>query len=137
MLDVLPGPELTDDVDRLLEHLEPLRRGGPTFAGHVFVEVLPRPHAEEESAGHHGGGRRGRLCDERRMHPDQRTRDAGPDTHPVRHRGDATQDAPHEGALALPRDPGMEMVRDQREREPRSLGGRRMPDQLGRLVLLS
>src|SRR5262249_8115441 len=50
---------------------------------------------------------------------------------------DGPDHAPHEGALALPVDPRMEVIGDQPERETALLGEPREPHQLARAVLLA
>src|SRR5207248_9522479 len=51
--------------------------------------------------------------------------------------GDAAEHAPHERALALLVDPGMEVIGDHGEREARVLGPHRRVDQRVRAVLLA
>ena len=46
---VLAGEELAHQVDRLLEHLEPLVGAGPAVAQDVLVQVLAGADAEEEA----------------------------------------------------------------------------------------
>ena len=104
----------------------------------MLVQVLAGADAEEEPAGQHRRRRRGRLGDDRRMDPDGRARDAGADDADVSVAcAIAAEDGPHERALALAIDPWMEVVRDQREREPRLLGRCRVLDEIERRMLLA
>ena len=70
---------------------------GPVIAEHVLVEVFAGPHAEEEAAGHERSGGGGRLGDDRRVDPDRRAGDAGPDAQPFGGLGQGAEDTPHEG----------------------------------------
>ena len=133
----LAAPEQSHDLDGLFEHLEPLAGGGPAVAEDMLVEVLARPHTEEESPRHHVGGRRRRLGHDCGVDPDRRTGDAGPEPQLVRRGGDAADHAPDERALPLPLDPGMEVVGDQCEREAVLLRAPRMAEEVERAMLLA
>jgi hypothetical protein len=129
-------PQQADDLDRLLEHLDPLVGRGPARAGDVLVEVLARADAGEEAARHERlGGRRG-LRDDRGVDPDQRARDPGAEAEALRRAGDPADHAPYERAVPLLRDPWVEVVGDQAEAEARLLGRRRVGDEVARPVLL-
>ncbi len=71
------------------------------------------------------------------MHAHRRARHAGADAQALRGVRDAADHAPHERALPLPVDPGMVVVGDQPEAEPRVLGHRRVADQVVGTMLLA
>ena len=129
-------PQLADHADRLLEHLEPFLVAGPPVAQDVLVQILARPHAEEEAAGHELRARRGRLRDDRRVQAHRRARDSRTQDQRVGRLRDCADRAPHEWALALGVQPRMEVIGDEREAEARLLGTTRIGDELGRRQLL-
>ena len=71
--------QLADDLDRFLEHLEPLVGPRPAVAEHMLVEILARADAEEEASIQQHLCRRGGVGDDRGMDADQRARNSGPD----------------------------------------------------------
>ena len=133
----LTTPEEAHYFDRFLEHLAPNRRSGPALSENVLVQILARPHAQEEAARQHRGrGGRG-LRDDRGVEAHRRARDARADDELIRGERDPTEGGPDERALALSVDPGVEVVRDEREREARLLGACRIPDEVEGTVLLA
>ena len=108
-------PEETDDFNGLFEHLEPDVDVGPVRSQDVLVQVFAGAHAEEKASGQHRRRRCGGLCDHRRMDPDQRAGDAGPQPQPAGGLSDRPDDRPHKWTLPLPLGPWVEVVRDQRE----------------------
>ena len=84
-------PELAHHLHRLAEHLATDEGRRPPVSEHVLVEVLPGADAEEEPSRQHRRARRGRLRDDRRVHPDHRARHPCPDPQPLGLHGDATE----------------------------------------------
>ena len=118
------APQQPDDLDCLLEHLEPHVRRRPTRADDVLVEVLAGADAEKEASGHQRGRRGGCLCNDRRVTADDRAGHAGSELEAMRRLGDAPDDRPDEGALTLSVDPGMKVVGDEGVLEAALLGPR-------------
>jgi hypothetical protein len=71
------------------------------------------------------------------MDPDRGTRHAGPDPEAIGDLSDPTDHRPDERALALFVDPGVEVIRDETERETRLFGFRRVADQVLRSMLFT
>jgi hypothetical protein len=133
---VVAAPELRDDLERLVEHLEPLVGPRPARAGDVLVQRLAAADAEEEPSFHQERGGGSRLSDDRRVDADQRAGDgrAQPETlRPLRDRADH---APDERAVSLRIHPRVEVIGDEDVREARVLGAARVLDELRRRVLL-
>src|SRR5438477_7238578 len=130
-------PEEPDHGDSLFEHLLADVRRRPSAANDVLVEVLTCPNAEEETILEHEGDGGGGLRDDRRVDAYTRARDARADAKPFRGLRDSAEDRPHEGALPLRVDPGMEVVGDQSEGEAGLLGLRREFDERARAVFLT
>ena len=119
---VAAAEQLADDLDSLLEHLEPLVGARPAVAEHVLVQVLAGADAEEEAPSEQRLGRRCGVGDDRRVQADQRAGHRGADPDPVRRLGDRAEHAPDERAVALRVDPRMDVIGDQREREAGRFG---------------
>lgn len=83
----------------------------------VFVEVLSRPHAEHKASRQQRGRSRGCLSNNSRVHPDEWARHASAYPQPLSRLGNAADDAPHKGALALLGNPGMIVIREHGKRE--------------------
>jgi hypothetical protein len=130
-------PQGSDHVDRLLEHLQADVGDRPAIAEHVLVEVLSRSHSQKEPSGQHRRTRGGCLSDDRGMDPDRGTGHAGPDPEAVGDLSDPPDHRPDEWALALFVDPGVEVIRDEAERETRLFGSRRVADQVLRSMLFA
>ena len=107
------------------------------MAENVLVEVLARADSEKESARQHRRSGRGCLGDDRRMDAHGRARDARSDADSLGTGGDPAEDAPHERAVPLPVDPGMEVIRDESEAEARLLRAYRVPHEIEGRVLLA
>jgi hypothetical protein len=133
----LSFPELPDQLDRFLEHLEPDARRRPAIPVNVLVQILTRPDSQEEPALEHRPDGRRSLSDDRRMHTDQRARDTGADAHSLCRDCDAAEHAPDEGTLPLVVDPRMEVIGDQREREPSFLCVSRILHEVQRLAFFA
>src|SRR5829696_8798870 len=133
----LAGPQLADDLDGLLEDVEPVAGRRPAVAEYVLVEVFPGPDAKEEAALHHHRGGGARVGDDRRVHPNRRAGDARPEAQPLGGLGNAAYDGPYERALTLTVDPRMKVIGDEGEREPRLLRPRGVADELRGPVLLA
>ena len=109
----------------------------PSRADDVLVEVFPRPDPEEETARHEGGGGGGGLGHHGRMNAKAGTRHGRSQPEPARGVRDSSDHAPHEWALALPVDPGVIVIRDEREREPALLRSLCVLDQGQRRLLFA
>src|SRR2546423_13058155 len=107
-----PLPEAADEGYGLFQHGAPCRSWRPGVAEEVLVEVLPRPHAKHKAPWQQRGRSCSRLRDDGRMHPDEWARHASAHPQPRSRLGDATDDAPHKGALALLSEPGMIVIRE-------------------------
>ena len=134
---LLPAlPERADDLDGLLEHLQPHVGLGPAVAEDVLVERFAAADAEREPpVVQDAAGRRG-LSDDRRMDPDRRTGDAGGDGQ-ARGRAERADHGPHEARVALLVVPGVVVVGDPERVEAGLLGLLGLLDQLARVVLLA
>jgi hypothetical protein len=109
--DLLARPQSTHHLDRFLQHLQTLVRGGPAIAQHVLVQVLAGADTQLELAVQHDRRGGGSLGDDRRVDAHGGTRDRG--GHGQRRGGgDGTDDAPHERAVALLVEPRVEVVGD-------------------------
>ena len=131
----ITGPECPDDLDGLLEPLGADLVFRPALSGHVLVEALAGPDAEHEASGHHA--RRGRcgLRDDRRVDALGRARDPGAEADALGGGRDATDDRPHERAVALSVDPWVIVVRDAHVVEAGRLRRTRIGDE-GRGIML-
>jgi hypothetical protein len=132
MVHELTRPQLADHLDGLPKHRPPIVRAWPSAPGHVLVQPLPGAHTEEESILEHRASRGSGLRDDRRVHPYGRAGHRGAHFELVGHGRDASQDGPHEGALALGVDPGMEVIGDRGEIEADLFGSGRVGEELGR-----
>ncbi len=101
------------------------------------LRFSPVPTPRKNRPGHHRRARGRGLRHDRRVDPDRRTGDSRTEPQAFGRVRDPADHRPDEGALTLPVDPGMEMVRDQRELEPRLLGSPRARDEGVRRVLLA
>jgi len=110
-------PEEADERYGLLQHGAPCRPRRPVVTEDVFVEVLPSPHAKHKASWQQRGRRRGCLGDDSGVHPDERARHSSAHPQPLSRLGNAADDAPHKGTLALLGDPGMIVIREHGKRE--------------------
>ena len=129
MRHVIASPELAHEGDRFLEHVETLVRGRPLRAGHMLIQVLSGPDAQEKTAGHQAGGSRSCVRDDRRMHTDERAGHARAEAELGSDAGDARDHRPDESAVSLIVRPRMDVVGDQAEAQSRLLGELRVADQ--------
>jgi hypothetical protein len=130
MGDAVSLPQLPDDLNRLFEHFEPDICRGPAIAEHMLVERLPAAHAPGEPTLEETGSRSGGMRIDGRVDADGGAGDPDPYLEPLRSGGQCPEDRPDERAVPLLADPGVEMIRDRNEVEPRLLGGDRDLDQL-------
>jgi len=110
-------PELPDDLDRLNQHCLPELDRRPSIAEDVLVEILAGADAKKKSSRHHRGGRSCRLRDDRWMNPENRASDTGTEPKPRRRMGNAADRSPNKGGMALPANPRVEVIRNERIRE--------------------
>jgi hypothetical protein len=137
MSDDLPLPQLANDFDRLLEHLESLAGGWPALTENVLVEVFPGAEPEHEAAGHHvRDGRRG-LGNVPRVEAQDGTCHACAYGDSLRLARDRAEHGPDERAVSLPVDPGVKVVGDESELEPSLLGKPSLSDEFARRELLA
>jgi hypothetical protein len=132
----LTGPQLANDLDRLLQHLEPYVDLGPSVTEDVLVQCLARSHAKAEPAWQQRGGRGGGLRDDRWMDAQvgagHRRRDRKVDC-----LGQRADHRPDERTLPLLVVPGMEVVGDPQGIEAGVLGAAGLIDERVRVVLLA
>jgi hypothetical protein len=129
-------PEQPDDLDGLLERLEPDVGLGPAVAEDVLVERLARSDAEREAALVHNTAGGSGLGDDRGVDAHRRAGHAGRHWEAAR-LGERAEDGPHEGAVALLVVPGVVMVGDPQRVEPGRLGPTCLLDELPRPELLA
>ena len=121
VLDDLAREEPADDLDGLHQDAQPGRRLGPVIADDVFVQRLARAESEPEASRVHRFERRRSLGDYGRMVAEARRRHARAEAE-VRGRAKSAHPGPDEGALALIRGPGVEVIRGHHGTEPRLFG---------------
>src|SRR5439155_19000271 len=97
--------------------------------------VLAGAAAEEEATGEQTRTRGCRVRHDRRVDADQRACHARSDPEAGGRLRDAADHRPHERAVPLAVDPGMDVVGDEAEAEARFFGELRVADQVGRCVL--
>ena len=132
---LLALPEHAHHLDGLLEHGEAHVGRRPAMPEHVLVEVLAAADAEAEPALEQDRRRRRRLGQHHRVDAHRRARHRGGDPERCRRR-DAADHRPHEGALALVVEPGMEVIGDPHGGEAVRLGELCLLHELPRTVLL-
>src|SRR5690242_17063765 len=105
------GEELANDLDRLLQPLQPGGRLWPVFASDMLVQRLARAEAKVEPAGKHRLQRGRRLRQNRWMVARPRRRDTRPKDDAAGLRAERSEPRPDVRRLSLLRRPRLEVVR--------------------------
>ena len=129
-------PQLSDHLDRLLEHLQAHIGVGPGVAEDVLVEGLAAAHSERELAVEQHRRGRGGLRDHRRMDPHRRTGHGGGDVHARNRRRDRADRRPDKRTVALLMIPRVVVIGDPQALEPGVVCSDRLGDQIPRAPLL-
>jgi len=130
-------PELADDRDGLLEHLQAHVGLRPAIAEDVLVERLAAADAEPEPAGHERRRRRRGVRDDAGMRADRGARHRGHPAHLVGRLSERAEHGPHERALALLVVPRVKVIGDPGRAKPRLLGMAGVADDLAGGKLLA
>ena len=136
-VDPLLAPQLLDQFDRLGEAPAPLFRARELAAGGGrLVQRLAGADAEEDAARGQRAERAEGLGDDRRVVAQGRGEDAGPDHHPLGRGGERAEPDQRVRRVAALVAPGLEVVGDRDDVEPRLLRLDREVEQLARPELL-
>ncbi len=111
-------PQVPNDLNGFCQHFLAGIDIGPRIVKHVFVQVFTRAEPQEKTTRHHIRHCRGGMRSQHGMKTNDRASHTRAHAHTLCSLGNASKYTPDEGAVSLPRHPGMEMVGDQEELKP-------------------
>ena len=135
-IDQAAGEQRANDLDRLPEHVLPLRDSRPPFADHVLVEVLAAAQAQGEPPVGEDLHGRGLLRDDRGVITHGRARHVGVEVDPFSDLRYCSQQRPRVGRVTLRCQPRRKMITADLEVEPSIFSRNCISDKVFGAVLL-